>query len=236
MRACFRFFCCLLFSTLLLSLPRSQADGAESSPALSARETGVGLYPQQDAETTPIGKLEKGEELFPMAEAIGRESWYMVRTKQGKVGWVRGADVVVSSQTKDAFTEKESGSSTWSARSADGRIFNGTWSIAPSSTRSAASGGWTLSNNSGAAVMRGTWSADKHPTGWNGVWHAAVEGRETELSGSWSAELAYVRNAPFTEMFEAAAKEALRGLWTGASESGSWSIRYGKPQQPAPKN
>ena len=236
MRVAFRFFYCLLFSAVLPLLNLSHADGAQSSPALSARENGVGLYAQQDAETAPIGKLEKGEELFPMVEAVGREIWYMVRTQRGLVGWVRGADVVVSNQTKDAFNEKASGSSTWSARTADGRSFNGTWSIAPSSSNSAASGAWTMSNSSGATVMRGTWSADKHSTGWNGVWHAAVEGRDGALSGSWSAELPYVRNTPIAEMFEAAAKEALRGLWTGASESGSWSIRYVRPQQPAPKN
>jgi hypothetical protein len=220
----------LLFSTALLSLPRSPSEAAEPSTALSVRESGVRLYAQQDAETAPIGKLEKGESLFPLVEAVGPEIWYMVRTKAGQVGWVRGADVVISNETKDAFKEKESGSSTWSARTADGRIFSGTWSIAPSSTKSGASGAWTLSNANGTSVMRGTWSAEKHSTGWNGVWHAAVEGRDGELTGSWSAELPYVRNAPFAEMFEAAVKASLHGLWTGASESGSWSIRYVKPQ------
>ncbi len=219
-----------MFSAILLALPHSHADGAESSTALTARESGVGLYAQQDAETAPIRKLDKGDELFPMVEAVGRETWYMVRTKQGQIGWVRGTDVVISNQTRNAFKENPYGSSTWSARTADGRIFSGTWSITPSTTSSTASGGWTLSNNSGATVMRGTWSADKHSTGWNGVWHAAVEGRDAELSGSWSAELPYMRNARFAEMFEAAAKEALSGLWTGASESGSWSIRYVMPQ------
>jgi hypothetical protein len=220
----------LLFSTVLMSLPRSPGEAAESSTALTVRESGVGLYAQQDAQTAPIGKLAKGEELFPMVEAVGPEIWYMVRTKGGQIGWVRGADVAISNQTKDAFKEKESGSSTWTARTANGRIFSGTWSIAPSSTNSAASGGWTLSSANGTSVMRGTWSADKHSTGWNGVWHVAVEGRDGELTGSWSAELPYVRNVPFAEMFEAAVKESLRGLWTGASESGSWSIRYVKPQ------
>lgn len=233
MRALFALLFCLLFSAVLLSLPRSHADAAESSPMLSARETGVGLYARQDAETTPIGKLEKGEELFPMVEAVGREIWYMVRTTRGQVGWVRGSDVVVSSQVKDVFTAKASGSSTWSARTSNGRIFNGAWSIATGTTNSTASGGWTLSNSSGAVVMRGTWSLEKHATGWNGVWHATFEGRDGELTGSWSADLPHVRNAPFIEMFEAATKEALQGLWTGASESGSWSIRYVKPQQRA---
>ena len=218
----------LLVSIFVLSL-RSAGEAAEPSTALSVGESGANLYAQQDAETAPIAKLERDETLFPLLEAVGAQTWYMVRTKTGQVGWVRGADVVISNQAKDAFMEK-SGSSTWSARTEGGRILSGTWSIAPSTTQSAASGAWTLSNTAGTTVMRGTWSAEKHSTGWNGVWHATVEGRDGELTGSWSAELPYVRNVAFAEMFEAAVKQSLRGLWTGGSESGSWSIRYVKPQ------
>jgi hypothetical protein len=163
--------------------------------------------------------------LFPLIEAIGGEVWYMVRTQQGLVGWVRRADVVVGDQTTEAFREKDRGASTWAARTAGGRTFGGTWSVAPNSTQRSASGAWTLSDARGATVMRGSWSADKHATGWNGVWRAQVEGREGERRGSWSADLPHLRNAPFSELFEAAAREAIRGLWTGGNESGSWSIR-----------
>ena len=77
-------------------------------------------------------------------------------------------------------------------------------------------------------VLRGSWSAEKHATGWNGTWQAAAEGREAEYAGSWSAEFPHVHNARFAELFEAAAKETIRGLWTGGSDSGSWSIRIVK--------
>jgi hypothetical protein len=212
--------------TLLAFMPSLLA--AEAPPALTARETGVALYGQQDPESPRIATLEKDEVLIPMVEAVGIETWYMVRTKQGLIGWVRGADVVAGSQAKDLFKEKETGSSTWSARSADGRTFNGTWTLAPDSNRRSASGGWTLSDATGATIMRGTWSADKHETGWNGVWHAAVEGRQGEYTGSWSADFTRMYNAPFADLFAAAAKEALRGLWTGGNASGSWSIRAAK--------
>ena len=149
----------------------------------------------------------------------------MVRTKQGIIGWVRGADVVVSNQAKDAFKEKESGSSTWAARTGDGKTFNGTWTVAPNSSHNAAGGGWTLDDGSGKTIMRGSWSAEKHTTGWNGIWRASVEGRQGEHTGSWSAEFSHMRNARFAELFEAAAKEAIRGLWTGGNDSGSWAIR-----------
>ena len=223
----------LLFYAVLVTfgMPLTAAhliNAAEAPPALSVRETGVALYAQQDAETARIATLEKDDILFPVVEAIGREVWYMVRTKQGLVGWVRGADVIVSNQTRETFKDKDSGTATWSARTADGRIYSGSWSVAPNSTPRSASGAWTLSDTNGATIVRGTWSADKHTTGWNGVWSARVEGREAEQSGSWSAELPHMRNAPFAELFAAAAKEAIRGLWTGASQSGSWSILNAK--------
>lgn len=213
-----------LWGFLFLALS-VRAYGAESPAGLTVRETGAGLYARQDIEAGRIATLEKGETLFPMAESIGSETWYLARTRQGLTGWVRAADVVVSNQAKDVFRERESGASTWSARTADGRTFTGTWSVAPSSSSQNAGGAWTLSNASGATVMRGTWSAEKYSTGWNGVWRAAVEGRQGEYSGSWSAELPHVSNARFAELFEAAAKDAIRGLWTGGSDSGSWSIR-----------
>jgi hypothetical protein len=215
----------ILVVILSILTPSPETNGADLAPALTARESGVALYAQQDEETDRIGTLEKDEVLFPIAESVGRGIWYMVRTKQGVIGWVRGSDVIVSNQTKEAFKEKEPGSSTWAARNGDGRTFNGTWSVAPSSSNSAASGGWTLSDGSGSTVMRGTWTAEKHATGWNGVWRASTEGRQEKHTGSWSAEFSHMRNARFAELFEAAAKDAIRGLWTGGNDSGSWSIR-----------
>ncbi|HEY7713344.1 MAG TPA: SH3 domain-containing protein [Candidatus Binatia bacterium] len=220
------FFHAILSAIFLLLAPLTNAGDAPSG--LTARATGVALYAQQDAESSRIATLEKGEALVPIVEAIGREVWYMVRTQQGIVGWVRGVDVIVSSQAREAFREKDSETSTWAARTVDGRIYNGTWSVAPNSTERSASGAWTLSDSSGTTVMRGTWSADKHNTGWNGVWRARVEGRDGEYSGSWSADLPHLPNTPFSELFTAAARDTLRGLWTGRSQSGSWSLRAKK--------
>jgi hypothetical protein len=215
----------ILLFALLFVMPCPKAYGADSSPQLTVRESGVALYAQQDEETDRIATLEKGEALFPIAESVGRGVWYMVRTKQGVIGWVRGSDVVVSNQAKEAFREKESASSTWTARTGDGTTLNGTWSVAPKSSSGAAGGAWTLNDGSGATVMHGTWTAEKHATGWNGVWRASVEGRQDAHTGSWSAEFPHMRNARFAELFEAAAKEAIRGLWTGGNDSGTWSIR-----------
>jgi len=215
----------ILLLALLFVMPCPQTYGADSPPALAARESGVALYAQQDEETDRIATLEKGEALFPIAEAVGRGIWYMVRTKQGVIGWVRGIDVEVSSQAKDTFKEKETSSSSWAARTEDGRTFVGTFSVAPNPTARAARGFWTLKDANGATVMSGGWSAEMHSTGWNGTWRANADGRPGDFRGSWSVDPAPSKKVNFAELFEAAVKDAVRGLWTGAGESGAWTIR-----------
>ena len=203
----------------------ARASAGEPTPVLTARDYDVPLYARQDVESEPISRLQKDEVLTPMMEGVGQEVWYMVRTKQGQIGWVRGADVVVSSQVKDTFREKETSSSSWAARTEDGRTFVGTFTVAPNATARAARGFWTLKDAGGATVMSGGWSAEMHTTGLNGTWRASVEGRQGDFSGSWSAELTQAKKAGLTEMFEAAIKDAVRGLWTGAGQSGNWTIR-----------
>jgi len=215
----------ILLFALLFVMPCPQIYGADSSPPLTARESGVALYAQQDEETDRIATLEKGEALFPIAESVGRGIWYMVRTKQGVIGWVRAIDVEVSSQAKDTFKEKETSSSSWAARTEDGRTFVGTFSVAPNPTARAARGFWTLKDANGATVMSGGWSAEMHSTGWNGTWRANVDGRPGDFRGSWSVDPGPSKKVNFAELFEAAVKDAVRGLWTGAGESGGWTIR-----------
>jgi len=213
----------LLVVVLLIAAPSNLRAAQLSS--LTARDSGVPLYARQDLESEPLARLEKGETLFPMAETIGQEVWYMVRTKQGQVGWVRGIDVVVSSQVKDRFTEKDVTSSSWAARTENGRTFVGTFKVEPSPTARAARGFWTLKDAKGDTVMNGGWSAEMHTTGWNGTWHAKVDGRTENFRGSWSVEPAPSKKADFAKLFEAAVKDAVRGLWTGPGTSGGWTIR-----------
>ena len=214
-----------LLGILLLLTSSNNLPGAESPAALTARESGTPLYAQQDLETEPILRLQKGEALTPMAESVGQEIWYMVRTKQGQIGWVRAADVAVSSQVKEAFREKAAASSNWGAVSEDGTAFGGSYTVDPSSTGGVARGFWTLRDPNGGIALRGSWSAQMHSTGWNGTWRAAVEARGGDFAGSWSAELPAARTLRFADMFEMAAKETIKGLWTGANQSGGWSIK-----------
>lgn len=214
-----------LMALFLFLLPVPKLPAADSPAALTVRDSGTPLYARQDRDTEPILRLEKGETLTPMAESVGQEVWYMVRTKQGQVGWVRGADITVSAQVKESFKEKEPASSNWAAVTEDGKAFGGSYTVDPSSTASGARGFWTLRDANGSTVLRGSWSAQMHRTGWNGTWRAAVEGRGGDFNGSWSAETTAPRTARLTDMFDMAVKEAVKGLWTGANQSGSWSIK-----------
>ena len=54
---------------------------------------GAALFPRQDDESQKIAQLVQGESLVPMVQAAGRNAWYMVKTQQGLIGWVKSDDV-----------------------------------------------------------------------------------------------------------------------------------------------
>jgi hypothetical protein len=114
------------------------------------------LVCRQDAETDRIATLEKDEILVPIAESVGGEVWYMVRTKRGLTGWVRAIDVVISNAAKDNFGRRSPVRPRGAPRSSEGRIFSGTWSVAPNATSESAAGAWTLNGANGTTTMRGT--------------------------------------------------------------------------------
>ena len=61
---------------------------------LRAKGTGVLVHGQQDAQSEIIGKLDRGDDLIALGRVSGAgEFWYMVKTKTGAIGWVRGAEV-----------------------------------------------------------------------------------------------------------------------------------------------
>ena len=198
---------------------------ADPTPALMVRESGVFLYSQQDTGSVRLATLQKDEPLTLLAEAIGTQTWYMVRTRQGLIGWVQGADATLSETARKVFTEEVLSHSTWTAQASDGKKYQGTWSVAPQSTAKAVAGAWTLQDSGGTTVFQGMWSAEKFSTGWNGVWRAHAEGSKVEYTGSWSTDLSHDSESRLPSLFEAAASNAVRGVWTGGRQSGTWSIR-----------
>ena len=213
-----------LLCLLALSLP-SFCNAGEATASLTVREAGGALYAQQDTQSDQIAILQKGQPLTPLAEAVGQQPWYMVKTSQGLVGWVRSTDVSASDQLKQSFKEQQSQRSSWSARNMSGRTFEGSWTVEPASSADKASGTWTLGEGLDKTLLRGTWSAQKFSTGWSGTWRATIEGQKQEFTGSWTADFPQARETAIVELFLTAARDAIRGIWSAGNDSGNWTIR-----------
>jgi len=53
----------------------------------------IGLFPRQDDTAEKITDLHEGDTLIPMVQSNGGNDWYMVKTQQGAIGWVKAVDV-----------------------------------------------------------------------------------------------------------------------------------------------
>jgi hypothetical protein len=191
------------------------------------RESGVTLYSRHELDSAKIAVLNKGEPLTVLAEVVGRQTWYMVKTQGGLVGWMRAIDVSGGEQIRQVFKEQPK-ISTWSAQTAAGRTFVGSWTVAPGTAADHASGTWALGEGNDKIVLRGTWSARKFSTGWNGTWRATVEGQKREFAGSWTADFPETDDAFIGDLFSSVARDAIRGIWSAENDSGSWSLRPAK--------
>jgi hypothetical protein len=61
--------------------------------SLSVKPETAILRARQDENSEAVGKIEKGENLIPMAQSGGFEKWYMVKSAKGLVGWIKATDV-----------------------------------------------------------------------------------------------------------------------------------------------
>ena len=79
----------LLPLILILAFALSSiCSAADTTPGLTVREPSASLYSRQEADSDKIATLQKGELLTPLAEAVGQQTWYMVKTQQwfGRLG------------------------------------------------------------------------------------------------------------------------------------------------------
>jgi thiol-disulfide isomerase/thioredoxin len=61
---------------------------------LRAKFGGVLVHAQQNAQSEVVGKIDRADDLIPLGKVSdASEFWYMVRTKNGAIGWVRGSEV-----------------------------------------------------------------------------------------------------------------------------------------------
>ena len=207
---------------VLLMVAASVSQAAQTPSLLMVRGSDVYLYAGQSVSSDRIVRLERGETLEPLAEAVGVATWYLVRTQTGLSGWVRRIDVAPRRESRDFFITRNS--ATWSVRTNDGQNFEGTWAAEPGEVSNQAAGTWSLQDATGKTLSRGRWLLEKFSTGWNGTWSATVEGRKVELSGTWTADFPQESYTQFSEFFAAAARQVIRGIWNSKSASGSWSL------------
>lgn len=68
---------------------------------LRVKTQGSAVHAQQDGRSEVLDKLRGGEDLSTLGKATGAgEFWYMIKTKGGTIGWIRGTDVEEVRQTK----------------------------------------------------------------------------------------------------------------------------------------
>jgi hypothetical protein len=59
------------------------------------------MHAQQDSQSEILAKLDRNDDLVALGKVSGAsEYWYMVRTKNGVVGWVREMEVGPTSDQK----------------------------------------------------------------------------------------------------------------------------------------
>ena len=63
-------------------------------PLLYVKGSDVVLHAQQDRSSSTVAKPARGEKVYPLGKATaGGETWYMVKTQEGAVGWIRLSDL-----------------------------------------------------------------------------------------------------------------------------------------------
>jgi hypothetical protein len=95
----------VLFLLILVVSPSGFA--ADSSTVLTVTTLNARLYPHQDNESKFIATLENGEKLQPLAQGVGYQAWYMVKSSKGLIGWVQATDVSSGDRVAEAFRDTE---------------------------------------------------------------------------------------------------------------------------------
>jgi hypothetical protein len=214
----------LVGSILLFVLPGHGF--AASAPALVVGESGAYLHTRQDDRSERIVRVEKGEELKPLAGAVGGATWYLVKTRTGVIGWVKSSAVTSFDKADTIFTEEsQAQQSMWSAANKSGTNYGGTWTLERGAQEGDFSGTWTWRDATGKIVLEGTWSAEKFSTGWSGVWRAFVTGQKSEYTGTWTADLPLGSDKSLAELLAVSIRDAVRGVWATEADSGVWFLR-----------
>ncbi|HWP58707.1 MAG TPA: retroviral-like aspartic protease family protein [Candidatus Acidoferrales bacterium] len=100
-----------VLSVCLFLLFYGVADAASAS-TLVVKKDQARLRAQQEERSETLATLKVGDKLTPLANALGNETWYLARTENGVIGWVRAADVEGTEALAKVVQESDKSSAT----------------------------------------------------------------------------------------------------------------------------
>ena len=112
----------------------------------------------------------------------------------------------------------------WLATLGPARVLHGIWSgHALLGRPDAAQGSWTLVSDANLILLKGTWSTQKSPRGWQGTWSArTLQGRS--FSGTWESNLAGFNGKTFEDMLRHTSEKVIAGEWRSGRLRGNWRL------------
>lgn len=114
----------------------------------------------------------------------------------------------------------------WIATAESNQFLRGHWfaRVLPNA-KNAASGSWTLLNESNEVVLEGTWSARKSASVWRGTWSARVQKGRT-FTGTWEAAIGDFNGKTFEDMLKRALEKQISGSWQSGRAQGNWWLQH----------
>jgi hypothetical protein len=115
----------------------------------------------------------------------------------------------------------------WTATNAAKQVFRGFWAADVAvATPNVAVGTWSMTDERGKEVMRGTWSARQRPHAWRGAWSARIGGSDQVVSGTWEADTSTLKGAKtFRDMLARTASQQVAGVWHMGHAHGNWWLK-----------
>lgn len=119
----------------------------------------------------------------------------------------------------------------WSA-TAGASAFRGRW-WAEINEPDAASGSWTLLDDSNRIILEGVWSARrlnapaKVAAHWHGTWTARAGAGRT-FSGTWQADLTDFSGKTLEDMLKHTLDQQVSGSWRSGRAQGNWWLQGSK--------
>lgn len=134
--------------------------------------------------------------------------------------------VLLATLSLAAAAQQPKWQGTWAASIGNSgtTAFAGTWDAGPGETKDTVNGAWSLRDQNGAELARGTWAAGKDGNAWKGTWQARRASGQV-YNGTWRSQVDLKANSQFPELFEAAIAKAVSGIWGMGSYSGGWTVR-----------